>query len=161
MQDDPLLEIARRDQLSLDVMERMRGLSHGLLRRFGDDLMMVWQRDMASDADTWPKIERAAAHAAGTDLRMELMNSLVRLKSEACDVASSILVRRSELSALASWGRDCKGEPPELQCLMHWRYDLVGHDLLRLLRGEICLCLDTQSGLPKIIAMTDLKHAAT
>jgi ribonuclease D len=159
VQDEPLLEIARRDQLSLEVMERMRGLSHGLLRRFGDELITAWQRGMACESDHWPKVQRAAVHAAGTDLRMELMDTLVRLKAESCDVASSILVRRSELSALASWGRDCKGEPPALQCLMHWRYELVGHDLLRLLRGEICLCMNTQTGLPKISHLADMRDA--
>ncbi len=150
LQDESLLEIARRDHLDVDVMVRMRGLSKGLLRRFGDDLIKAWQRGMACEAQHWPKQQRAAVHAEGTDMRMALMDTLVRLKSEACDVASSILVRRSELSELASWGRNCKGDPPVLQCLTHWRYDLVGHDLLRLLRGEICLCLDTKTGTPKI-----------
>lgn len=150
LQDEPLLDIARRDHLDVDVMVSMRGLTKGLLRRFGDEIITAWQRGMDCDAEHWPKQQRAAMHAEGTDMRMALMDTLVRLKSEDCDVASSILVRRSELSALASWGRYCKGDPPVLQCLTHWRYDLVGHDLLRLLRGEICLCLDTKKGMPKI-----------
>ncbi|MDQ6975983.1 MAG: ribonuclease D [Mariprofundaceae bacterium] len=153
LQDEALLEIARRDHLDVDVMMRMRGLTKGLLRRFGDQIITAWQRGMDCNVDDWPKHARPLVHAAGTDMRMALMDTMIRLKSEDCDVAASILVRRSELSKLASWGSDCNSEPPTLQCLSHWRYDLVGHDLLRLLRGEICLCLDTETGMPKITEM--------
>lgn len=151
VQDEPLIEISRREELDLDVMARMRGLSQGVIRRFGDEIMNARERGMNCCAEDWPKqASRSSVHAAGTELRMELMGSLVRLKSEDCDVATAILASRKELGELASWGKSCKGDPPDLQCLQHWRYELVGRDLLRLLRGEICLCLDTQTGMPQI-----------
>ncbi len=155
IQDEPLLEMARREHLDIDTMRRMRGLSSGLIRRFGDELIRVWQQGQLCDKQHWPKAPSSPLHTAGTELRLELLNTLVRLRADACDVASCILVKRSELAELASWGREQKGPPPELDCLKGWRGQLIGDDLLRLLRGELCLCLDPGTGLPKIARMCE------
>ncbi len=153
LQDEVLVDMARREHLDMDTMRRMRGLSSGMLRRFGDELLRAWQQGRACEKQDWPRSHHAPAHSAGTELRMELMDTLVRLRAKECDVASCILVRRSELSALASWGGNVQGDPPTLECLQGWRHELIGRDLLRLLHGELCLSLDAGSGLPRISAL--------
>jgi ribonuclease D len=155
--DDPLLEIARRDKLSTEIMERMRGIHSGFIKRFGEDILQVWQRGMNTPESDWPKQKVRRHNAAGTDLRLEMLDTLVRLKAEEGEISSTILVSKSDLAELASWGSRCKGEPPELACLHGWRYGLVGHDLLRLLRGEVCLHLNPKTGLPEITGFCDLK----
>ena len=148
--DEPLLEIARRDILNADCMARMRGINTGFIKRFGDEILQVWQQGMDSDESSWPKQKSRRHNHAGTDLRLEMLDTLVRLKAEEGEIASSILSSKSDLSELASWGYRCKDEPPELACLQGWRYELVGHDLLKLLRGEVCLHLNPKTGLPHI-----------
>ncbi len=153
--DEPLLEIARRDKLSIEIMQRMRGINAGFIKRFGEEIIQVWQRGMDTDEADWPKQQARRHNHAGTDLRLEMLDTLVRLKAEEGEIASSILANKSELSELASWGYRCKGEPPQVGCLHGWRYELVGHDLLRLLRGEICLHLNPKTGLPVISQFND------
>lgn len=150
--DEALLEIARRSSLSLDTMQRMRGINAGFIKRFGEEIIEVWQRGMDSDEADWPKQKSRRHNHAGTDLRLEMLDTLVRLKAEEGEISASILANKSDLSELASWGYRCKDEPPQVACLQGWRYELVGHDLLRLLRGEICLHLNPQTGLPVITA---------
>ncbi|MBN4073592.1 ribonuclease D [Mariprofundus ferrooxydans] len=150
--DEALLEIARRDSLSLNTMARMRGINAGFIKRFGDEIIHTWQQGMDSDEADWPKHKARRHNHPGTDLRLEMLDTLVRLKAEDGEIASSILSSKSDLAELASWGYRCKGEAPELACLHGWRYELVGHDLLRLLRGEICLHLNPKTGLPVIAA---------
>ncbi len=148
--DDAILEIARRSSLSLNTMERMRGINTGFIKRFGEEIIQVWQQGMDMPEADWPTQKSRRHNHTGTDLRLEMLDTLVRLKAEEGEIASSILANKSELSELASWGYRCKDEPPEVACLHGWRYKLVGHDLLRLLRGEICLHLNPQTGLPVI-----------
>jgi ribonuclease D len=154
--DDPLLEIARRDTLNTETLGRMRGLHGGFIKRFGEDVLQVWQQGMDTPEAEWPRQKGRRHNATGTDLRLEMLDTLVRLKAETGEIASSILVTKSDLAELASWGFRCKGEPPELACLHGWRYELVGHDLLRLLRGEVCLHLNPKTGLPEITSFCDL-----
>ena len=148
--DEQLLEIARRDKLTLDGMSRMRGVNPGFVKRHGETILNVWQAGVDAPEDSWPKLPPRRHNTKGTDLRLEMLDTLVRLKAEEGEIASTILASKSDLSELASWGYRCKGEPPEVGCLHGWRYELVGHDLLRLLRGEICLHLNPNTGLPVI-----------
>lgn len=152
LSDEALFEIARRDKLNTDTMHRMRGINAGFIKRFGEEIIQVWQQGMDTPEADWPRQSPRRHNHAGTDLRLEMLDTLVRLKAEEGEIASSILASKSELSELASWGYRCKDKPPEVACLHGWRYELVGHDLLRLLHGEICLHLNPQTGLPVITA---------
>lgn len=152
--DEQLIEIARRDKLTLEAMGRMRGVNAGFVKRHGDTILQVWQTGRDAPEENWPKLLARRHNSRGTDLRIEMLDTLVRLKAEEGEIASTILASKSDLSELASWGYRCKGEPPEVTCLHGWRHKLVGHDLLRLLRGEICLHLNPNTGLPVITELS-------
>ncbi len=148
--DEPLIEIAKRDTLNIDVMKRMRGLNEGVIRRFGETWLKLWQKGMDCPEEDRPKLSSRKSNTSGTDLRLELLDTLLRLKADEASISSTILANKSELSVLASWGNKPQGEPPELPCLQGWRAELVGNALLQLLRGEICLRLNPNTGLPVI-----------
>ncbi len=148
--DDVLIEIARRDNLSLDVMNRMRGLHAGVVRRFGDTWLKLWQKGMDCPEEDWPRLAPRKNNTQGTDLRLELLSTLLRLKADEASISPTILANKSELATLASWGNNPFSDPPDIPCLQGWRAELVGNDLLRLLRGEICLRLNPGTGLPVI-----------
>jgi len=148
--DEPMLELARRDILDIETMRRIRGVNDGFIKRFGEEIIACWQRGMDLPEGSWPSMQMRRSNTPGTDLRLEMLDTLVRLKAEEGEISGTILAGKSDLSALASWGYRCKGEPPKVACLHGWRYELVGHDLLRLLRGEICLYLNPQTGMPVI-----------
>jgi len=148
--DEPLLEIARRDEVDTEILKRIRGLPQGVVRRFGDDLIRVWKQGKSIPEEQWPKPHRRNHHTTGTDLRLELLDTLLRLKAEAGEISGTILSSKSELSELASWGKQRKLPEPDIACLQGWRRELVGNDLLRLLHGEILLRIDPDSGNPVI-----------
>lgn len=148
--DEPLLEIAKRDKLNHETMKRMRGLTAGFIKRFGDEIISVWKRGMECPEETWPKLHPRHHHTAGTDLRQELLDTLLRLKAEEESIASNILASKQELAELASWGKKRKGSPPELMVMHGWRRELVGNDMLRLLNGEISLKINPETALPVI-----------
>jgi len=131
-------------------MDRMRGLSDGVIKRFGKEIVKAWEKGVACPEEDWPKLHPRSFHTSGTDLRQELLDTLVRLKAEHESIAANILVSKSELGTLASWGKARKGEPPELSVLHGWRRELVGNDLLRLIHGEISLRINPETSLPEI-----------
>ncbi|MDX8396970.1 MAG: ribonuclease D [Mariprofundaceae bacterium] len=148
--DEPLVEIARQNSLSIDILGRMRGLNQGVIRRFGNELIKVWEKASQIPEESWPKAQKRSHHTTGTDLRLELLSSLLRLKAEDGEISGTILSSKGDLSELASWGKVRKEPEPELACLQGWRRELVGNDLLRLLHGELSLRIDPNSGNPVI-----------
>jgi len=148
--DEQLIEIARRDALEVEAIGRIRGIHGGFVKRYGTQVISRWKTGIETAEADWPKQRERRHNSKGTDLRLEMLDTLVRLKAEEGEIASAILANKSDLSELASWGLRCKGETPDVACLHGWRYKLVGHDLLRLLRGEVCLHINPQTGFPEI-----------
>ncbi len=148
--DDALIMIATREKLNEDELMRMRGLSQGTVKRFSNEICAAWQRGRDCPQDDWPRQSPRTHNTEGTDLRLELLETLVRLHADEKHIASSILASKSDLSELASWGKHRKGEPPELAVLHGWRRELVGNELLRMLAGELSLRIDPDTALPVI-----------
>lgn len=149
--DDSLVDLAKRDKLSLETFERMRGISDGMVRRFGNDIIAAWKRGIECAEGDWPQLHPRHHHAQGTELRQEMLDTLLRMRAEDESIAANILASQSELGDLASWGRKRVGEPPKLALLHGWRRELVGNDMLRLLNGEIALMIDPAKGKPVIV----------
>jgi len=152
--DDPLIDLAKKDSLDINSMNRMRGLTDGVIKRFGNEMIAAWEKGVNCPEEDWPKLHPRSYHTSGTELRQELLDTLLRLKAEEESIAANILVSQQELGALASWGKHRKGEPPELSVLRGWRRELVGNDLLRLINGEISLRINPETSLPEIITLS-------
>ncbi len=154
--DEQLVELARRDRLAPDALARIRGLSQGAARKHGKDILLAWQKGMDTPESAWPARRGARANTAGTEMRLELLDTLLRLKAAEADIAPSILASKSELTELASWAGSRRSGPPDLPCLHGWRRAMVGDALLALLRGETCLHLNPASGLPEVRPLAEV-----
>jgi len=148
--DEPLLEMARRDVLTMDALSTIRGANQGFIRRFGSDILKICADCQGISESEWPQVSKRLYRAEGSDLRMELLGTLLRLKAEEGEISSSILSSKADLLELASWGKQCASDEPKLSCLKGWRRELVGNDLLELLRGNITLSINPKTGNPLI-----------
>jgi len=152
IQDEPLLSLARKTDLKEEQLAQIRGLNSGISKRFGADIIAAWQRGYNCDKETWPRTPPAPNHSEGTEMRMELLMTLVRLRSEEVEIASNILASRSDVAALASWANHGKhpdwSQLPDNPCLHGWRGKLIGEDLIRMLQGKLCLRLDPATRMP-------------
>ncbi len=149
--DETLVELARQTEGKGITFERIRGMRAAAVRKYGRDIQSAWQRGLACPRERWPNRRSSPAHSAGTELRRELLSTLVKLRADEERIAANILADKADLAALASWAAR-EGRPPEARCLHGWRRRLVGEDLLRLLRGEICLCINGQTRRAEIRA---------
>ena len=148
--DEVLVELARQVHGEHLVFERIRGIRGDVVRKYGRDLQSAWQEGKACPKEQWPRPRPQLNHSAGTELRKEMLTTLVKLRADEKHIAASILANTSDLSVIASWGKQPDAPLPEVPCLHGWRRDLVGEDLIRLLKGEICLCIDSSSRQPTI-----------
>jgi len=148
--DEPLVALARKTELSLAQLGGIRGLNNGIARRFGEGMLQAWRAGTSCPEDEWPRPARSPSNSAGTDMRQELLSALVRLRAEEVRIAANILASKQDIVALASWGGQPGRPLPDNPCLHGWRRELVGEDMLRMLRGELCLRLDPASKRPVI-----------
>ncbi len=154
IQDEPLLSLARKAELSEDQLSHIRGLNNGIAKRFGADILAAWQRGHACDKKDLPRVQAPPSHSEGTEMRLELLMTLVRLRADEVEIAANILASRSDVAALASWANHGSkpdwSNPPANPCLHGWRRRLIGDDLLGMLQGNISLRLDPDTRMPVI-----------
>jgi len=151
--DEPLLALARKTQLAIEGLSGIRGLNGGVARRFGEDMLHAWQRGQQCPESEWPRPKTSPRNSEGTEMRLELLSALVRLRAEEVRIASNILASKQDIAALASWanhGSFSTDNLPDNPCLHGWRKELIGNDMLRMLKGELCLRLDAETKMPVI-----------
>jgi len=151
--DEPLLALARKSQLTIEQLPVIRGLNSGVTRRFGEAILRAWQQGQQCPASEWPHPKTSAHNSEGTEMRLELLSALVRLRAEKVRIAANILASKQDIATLASWanhGSFSMNNLPDNPCLHGWRKDLIGNDMLRMLKGELCLRLDAETKMPVI-----------
>jgi len=154
--DEPLLALARKAALSIEQLSGIRGLNSGIARRFGEDMLHAWQQGQQCPESEWPRPKASHRNSEGTEMRLELLSALVRLRAEEVSIAANILAGKQDIAALASWANHGSSSMEKLSdnpCLHGWRKELIGNDMLRMLSGELCLRLDADTKMPVIDAL--------
>ncbi|MDQ6964691.1 MAG: ribonuclease D [Mariprofundales bacterium] len=150
--DESMVELARQEQLDHQRLAAIRGVSTGLVRRFGDEIVAAWREGVACPKADWPQRSKTPLHTTGSGSRAEMLTALLQLKADMLDIAPAILASRSDIAALASWGGlERGGELPDLRILKGWRRALIGDDLLNMLAGRIALSIDPTTKMPVIV----------
>jgi len=152
LSDESMVELARQEKLDHQKISSIRGISNGLVKRFGDDLIAEWSKGIACPKIDWPQRSKTPTHSAGSGIRAELLDALLQLKADELDIAASILASKSDLAALASWGGTRNApEQPNVRVLNGWRRRLIGDELLDMLAGKLMLKIDPTTRLPVIL----------
>lgn len=131
MSDEVVVEICKRAPKSATQLGRIRGTNQ-LSARELDAVVGAVRAGLACPSSQMPHSKRRGRPAPETESVVDLMNALLRIKSEESGIATQLMATRDELVAFAEGsrtGRLSKG----------WRYELVGASLERLLSGEVGL----------------------
>lgn len=134
LNDAALVEIAKRSPRTPAALEQIRGVNPGSLRRRGDELLAA-----IAHAATLPPIPAESSHheaAVATDgPQIALAEAFVRSRALDAGLAYELIATRADLAAAVASVRT--GRPAaDVRTLRGWRQELVGADLLALLRGE-------------------------
>jgi ribonuclease D len=139
LNDDVLLELARRRPDSLQQLERIRGLESATVKRQGTQLLEIVAQAVRLPKSQWPKEKRPPRLTPEQEAMTDLLMCSLRLLADENHIAPAALASRKELERLATGDRDTE--------LLHgWRGALAGRTLLRVMQGE-CAPLVSAGGL--------------
>ncbi len=133
IRDENLLDIARLLPETLPELSEIRGLSERFLARQGESVLGVVREarektpvppDQAPRNATRPGAEQSAI--------VDALMALVSTRCAAVSLNPGVIAGRKELERLVMGQR-------ELPVLRGWRLDMVGKDLLAMLRGDLTL----------------------
>jgi ribonuclease D len=131
LQDEVVVEIAKRCPKSVSSLERIRGTQQ-LKASDAQAVVAAVQRGLAVPADEQPTTPHKPHLAPESEGVVDLMNALVRVVSDKEGIAAPVIGSHDDLIAFMSGDADCR-------LRQSWRYELVGKRLDDLLNGRIGL----------------------
>jgi len=134
LNDAALVELAKRAPRTAEQLDQVRGVNPGSLRRRGSDLLAT----IARGATLEPIPVQAERHEPSAPIdgpKIALAEALVRARALEAGLAYELIAARADLSAIVSSVRAGHGDP-DVRTLAGWRRELVGDELLALLRGQ-------------------------
>lgn len=130
--DRMITQLARRRPASLDALKQERGVGEGMWRRYGNQLLATLRKgEQAPPVKLPPRPEQPPWFAPLT----ALCEALVRARCEEQQVAKEIVATRDEIGEVVLETVQGRPEPPN-RLLSGWRREMVGEEVLELLRGE-------------------------
>lgn len=132
LKDEVMFDMAKLMPDSLDKLGRIRGLEKGTVERNGKRLLELIQQGRKMPKEDWPQLEATLRLAPEQEALVDAMMALVRLRAQQHQVSVPTLAPRREVERLL-------GDDAEAALRHGWRAQLAGHDLERLLRGELSL----------------------
>jgi len=135
LSDESLIEIARRLPRTQDEVKQIRGVK---LRNVSQlrSLLAAVQAGIDLAPEQWPEQPGSGRSKRDLSMAVDLLSALVRMRARENNIAVPLLASRDQLKAFAL---DPDAESPLLQ---GWRRDIVGAELLQLLRGNLVLSLE-------------------
>jgi ribonuclease D len=131
--DHVLVEVARRQPDSRRALEEVRGMPAQTLQRWHRELLAAVARGReAPDAPDLPEIEPGDQ---GDAPLIALGQALVRQRALDAKVAVDLVSTQSDIAAVVGALRRNHGEA-DVRTLHGWRRELVGNELVKLLRGD-------------------------
>jgi len=134
--DELIIEICRRAPASVPDLLKIRGMKNHMNSQSADQVLEAVAIAKQLPPVTWPKNEKFRSFDSGLSSKLDLLNSLLHLRSKELHIASSFLTNHSELVRLAC------GQRTDLPLLSGWRKELIGDELVSLLEGKLALSLE-------------------
>jgi ribonuclease D len=138
LQDQPLLELAKRQPRNVEAVQQIRGIHPPFVKRRGNELLEAIRAGLAD-----PPIPREGrrGHSDSSDTPLiALAEALLRARAMEAGLAYELIASRSDLEQIISAARQSAPEP-DVRTLGGWRRELVGSDLEALLSGRTAVAV--------------------
>src|SRR3954467_6505867 len=133
LRDPTLVELAKRQPAGRRELSQIRGLNPDVLRRRSADLLDALERGRAAPPLRLEEAERLQTESVDGPATA-LAEALVRARPQEAGLAYELIAARADLTPIVVAAR--RGDPePSVRTLKGWRRELVGAELLELLRG--------------------------
>lgn len=138
LKDDAMYDLATQKPRTLDALGKLRGIPRGFERSKAAKSLIDAMNEALDNADDYaPNVPKPTAMPPNLGPRVEMLKTLLRLRTEVQGIAPRLVAAAREIDQLAAFG-----DKADIPALKGWRRELFGDDALALLRGEIGLRLD-------------------
>ena len=138
LKDDALYAIAQNQPTTIAALGKIRGVPNGFERSRSAKSLVESVAKGLDNIDTYaPKVPRHKHRPPNLGPTMEMLRTLLRLKTEYEDIAPRLIANAADIEEIAAVG--AKADVPALK---GWRREVFGNDALALLDGKIALRLD-------------------
>ncbi|MCK9248669.1 MAG: HRDC domain-containing protein [Solirubrobacteraceae bacterium] len=140
LQDQTLVELAKRRPRDRERLKQIRGLSEATLHRRGEQLLQAIERGRGGEPI--PVVRKRPPRTDPADPALvTLTETFVRTRAEQAELAYELLATRADLQRIVTSWRDGRDDR-DIRTLNGWRRTVVGDQVIDLLEGRICLRVD-------------------
>ena len=148
LKDDALYDLAQQKPKDLAALAKLRGIPRGFEKsRSASSLIEAINAAIANADDYAPKIPKPKHMPPNLGPTIEMLKTLLRLRTEYVDVAPRMVANAVDIEQLAAFG-----EKADIAALKGWRKEIFGEDALKMLKGKIALSLEGREVVAKDIA---------
>jgi ribonuclease D len=134
LRDPTVVELAKRRPAGRRELAQIRGVNPDVVRRRGDDIIAAIEAGVGADPVQLDEGDRLASEPQDGPV-IALAEALVRARAQEAGLAYELIAARADLAPIVVAAR--RGDPePDVRTLRGWRGELVGSELLELLRGH-------------------------
>lgn len=150
LRDDLLVGIARKAPKTIEELKQLRGVHARDIERIGPAILAAVRRGQQVPADQLPQFPSSPTLNGQESALLELLQGLLRSRAEEAGIAPVLVANNDDLRTLVETGGKHRGE--DLPLLHGWRRDIVGADLLRIVRGEADIGWDPRKRRVRLVA---------
>lgn len=137
LKDEVLLELAANPPDGPDALERIRAVPKGFgASKMGKSLLDAIVEGKDLPAPTVPETERKRRHRDPSPAAIDLLKTLLRLRSEETGVAPRLIANSDDIERLAA------GDDEDVAALTGWRKEVFGKDAIALRNGQLAIALE-------------------
>jgi ribonuclease D len=138
LKDEALTEIAAHPPETPDALDRIRAVPKGFANsKLGKGLMDAIAAGMTAEPPEGAISEnKQRRRREPSPAVVDLLKTLLRLKSESANVAPRLIANAEDIEKLAA------GEDEDVAALHGWRNDVFGKDAVLLRKGDLAIALE-------------------
>jgi len=137
LKDDALYDLAQQKPKDLAALSRLRGIPRGFEKSRSAKALVEALNAALDNADDYaPYIPKAKHMPPNLGPTIEMLKTLLRLRTEYVDIAPRMVANNADIEKLAAFGRKA-----DIAALKGWRKKIFGDDALKMLDGKIALRL--------------------
>jgi ribonuclease D len=134
LRDPTVVELAKRHPTGRRDLAQIRGVNPDVVRRRGEDIVQAIEAGLQADPVELDEGDRLASEPQDGPV-IALAEALVRARAQEAGLAYELIAARADLAPIVVAARRGDSEP-DVRTLRGWRRELVGTELLALLRGD-------------------------
>jgi len=138
LKDDAMYDLAQQKPKDLTALSRLRSIPRGFEKSKSAKALVSAINAALDNADDYaPYIPKAKHMPPNLGPTIEMLKTLLRLRTEYADIAPRMVANNADIEQLAAFGPKA-----EISALKGWRRKIFGDDALKLLDGKIALRLN-------------------